>query len=41
MRQGAFTVSVEGATLSGEVSGEGTPLVLVHGMAGATSGIAC
>lgn len=34
MRQGAFTVTVEGATLSGEVSGEGTPLVLIHGMAG-------
>ena len=31
---GAFTVEVEGAVLSGEMSGEGTPLVLVHGMAG-------
>lgn len=31
---GAFTVEVEGALLSGEVMGAGTPLVLVHGMAG-------
>lgn len=34
MRAGAFTVEVEGATLSGETSGETTPLVLLHGMAG-------
>ena len=31
---GAFTVAVEGAVLSGETRGEGTPLVLLHGMAG-------
>ena len=31
---GAFTVAVEGATLAGERSGEGPPLVLLHGMAG-------
>jgi len=31
---GAFSVSVEGATLSGETRGSGTPLVFVHGMAG-------
>jgi len=31
---GAFTVAVEGATLSGETSGSGTPLVFLHGMAG-------
>src|SRR5262245_57039639 len=31
---GAFTVQVEGATLAGERSGEGAPLVLLHGMAG-------
>lgn len=31
---GALTVPVEGATLSGEVRGNGTPLVFVHGMAG-------
>jgi pimeloyl-ACP methyl ester carboxylesterase len=30
---GAFTVAVEGAVLSGERCGEGTPLVFVHGMA--------
>jgi 2-succinyl-6-hydroxy-2,4-cyclohexadiene-1-carboxylate synthase len=30
----AFAVAVEGATLAGERSGTGTPLVLVHGMAG-------
>lgn len=33
----AFTVPVEGALLSGELEGEGTPLVLVHGMAGTRS----
>lgn len=31
---GAFTVEVEGATLSGETRGKGTPLIFVHGMAG-------
>lgn len=31
---GAFTVPVEGAVLSGELSGTGPPLVFVHGMAG-------
>jgi pimeloyl-ACP methyl ester carboxylesterase len=31
---GAFTVSVEGATLSGEQQGDPPTLVLVHGMAG-------
>ncbi|MBV1688301.1 alpha/beta fold hydrolase [Novosphingobium sp. G106] len=31
---GAFTVPVEGATLAGERSGKGLPLVLLHGMAG-------
>jgi 2-succinyl-6-hydroxy-2,4-cyclohexadiene-1-carboxylate synthase len=31
---GAFTIDLEGATLTGETSGEGTPLVLLHGMAG-------
>ncbi|MBW8754120.1 MAG: alpha/beta fold hydrolase [Sphingomonadales bacterium] len=31
---GAFTVEVEGVTLAGERSGEGAPLVLLHGMAG-------
>ncbi|MEO5586659.1 MAG: alpha/beta fold hydrolase [Novosphingobium sp.] len=31
---GAFTVVVEGAVISGETTGSGTPLVLVHGMAG-------
>jgi pimeloyl-ACP methyl ester carboxylesterase len=31
---GAFTVAVEGATLAGERSGQGPPLVLLHGMAG-------
>lgn len=31
----AFTVPLEGAFLSGEVEGDGTPLVLIHGMAGA------
>lgn len=31
---GAFSVTVEGAVLSGEVSGEGLPLVLIHGIAG-------
>lgn len=31
---GAFTVEVEGATLAGERSGESTPLILLHGMAG-------
>jgi 2-succinyl-6-hydroxy-2,4-cyclohexadiene-1-carboxylate synthase len=30
----AFALAVEGATLAGERSGTGTPLVLVHGMAG-------
>ena len=30
----AFTVPVEGAVLCGETRGNGTPLVLVHGMAG-------
>jgi pimeloyl-ACP methyl ester carboxylesterase len=30
----AFTVPVEGATLSGELRGEGPPLILAHGMAG-------
>lgn len=34
---GAFSVEVEGATLAGETSGEGNPLVLVHGMAGERS----
>ena len=31
---GAFAVEVEGATLAGERTGEGNPLVLIHGMAG-------
>lgn len=31
---GAFTVEVEGAVLSGEQRGTGTPLVMLHGMAG-------
>lgn len=31
---GAFSVAAGGAVLSGEASGEGTPLVFVHGMAG-------
>lgn len=31
---GAFTVAVEGAVLSGQRHGAGTPLVLIHGMAG-------
>ncbi len=31
---GAFTVAVEGAVLSGEARGIGSPLVLLHGMAG-------
>ncbi|MDB5724099.1 MAG: putative 3-oxoadipate enol-lactone hydrolase [Novosphingobium sp.] len=31
---GAFTVAVKGAVLSGEASGTGPPLVLIHGMAG-------
>lgn len=34
MTAGAFTVAVEGATLAGEVRGQGAPLILVHGMAG-------
>jgi 2-succinyl-6-hydroxy-2,4-cyclohexadiene-1-carboxylate synthase len=34
MSGGAFSVTVEGAVLSGESAGPGTPLVLVHGMAG-------
>lgn len=33
----AFTVAVEGATLSGAAEGEGTPLILVHGMAGTSA----
>ena len=35
MDAGAFSVAVEGAVLAGEARGTGTPLVLVHGMAGA------
>lgn len=31
---GAFAIQVEGAALSGERNGDGTPLVLVHGIAG-------
>lgn len=31
---GAFAIAVEGAVLSGEIGGDGTPLVFVHGMAG-------
>ncbi|MEZ5742606.1 MAG: alpha/beta fold hydrolase [Sphingomonadaceae bacterium] len=34
----AFTVDVEGATLSGERRGEGEPLVLVHGMGSSRAG---
>jgi len=30
----SFSVEVEGATLAGETRGKGTPLVLLHGMAG-------
>lgn len=30
----AFSVAVEGATLAGERRGDGTPLVMLHGMAG-------
>lgn len=31
---GAFTVAVEGAVISGETDGAGSPLIFVHGMAG-------
>lgn len=31
---GAFTVAVEGAVISGEAEGAGSPLIFVHGMAG-------
>lgn len=34
MVSGAFSVPVEGAVLSGEIAGAGSPLMLVHGMAG-------
>lgn len=34
MSGGAFSVAVDGAVLSGEIAGVGSPLVLVHGMAG-------